>query len=118
MRFTIGLIIGLSVSGVCLPVAQASCDDATDASPEDDCDEDGVSIGEGDCDDEDPEVFPGAEELCDDEIDNNCNDQIDEMCVESLDQGTLGGGSVCGVVDSPLSLFFIPCLLLRRRRSW
>ncbi|MEM9052141.1 MAG: serine hydrolase [Bacteroidota bacterium] len=32
-----------------------------------------------DCDDDDPTVFPGANELCD-EQDNNCNDEIDEDC--------------------------------------
>ncbi len=37
----------------------------------------GTSLIPGDCDDENPEIFPTAEELCDD-IDNNCNGEIDE----------------------------------------
>ncbi len=33
-----------------------------------------------DCDDDDPTVYPGAQEICDDDIDNNCNGQFDEGC--------------------------------------
>ncbi len=36
----------------------------------------------GDCHDEDATINPGAEELCDDGIDNNCNGEIDEDCVD------------------------------------
>ena len=35
----------------------------------------------GDCDDEDPEVYPGAEEICDDK-DNDCDGEIDNDCVD------------------------------------
>ena len=34
----------------------------------------------GDCDDTDPHVNPGAEEICNDNIDNNCNGETDENC--------------------------------------
>jgi hypothetical protein len=37
-----------------------------------------------DCDDSDPEIFPGAEEVCDG-VDNDCNDEVDD--------GAEGGGS-------------------------
>ena len=33
-----------------------------------------------DCDDDDPDTYPGAEELCDDGIDNDCDGEIDEDC--------------------------------------
>ena len=42
-----------------------------------DRDKDGFTAEEGDCDDENGEIFPAAEELCD-EIDNNCNGMIDD----------------------------------------
>ncbi len=47
----------------------------------DDLDGDGFTpdLG-GDCDDTDPTVNPGADELCDDLIDNDCDGFIDEDC--------------------------------------
>lgn len=45
-----------------------------------DADGDGISPCDGDCDDGDPLVFPGADESCEDEIDNNCNEKINEGC--------------------------------------
>jgi hypothetical protein len=37
----------------------------------------GYVIKAGDCDDTNPDVFPGAEDICDG-IDNNCNGEVDE----------------------------------------
>ncbi len=42
-----------------------------------DCEPESVASQTGDCDDEDPDVFPGAEELCN-SIDDDCDDEIDE----------------------------------------
>ena len=43
-----------------------------------DADNDGFTIGNGDCDDNDPNVYPGADEVCADGIDNNCNGNADD----------------------------------------
>ncbi len=42
-----------------------------------DVDEDGYTLVQGDCDDQNPEVNPGATEVCDG-IDNNCDGRVDE----------------------------------------
>ena len=55
----------------------------TDEDGEMDCvdpdDDNDLSPDQEDCDDYDPEIHPGADELCDGK-DNNCNGQIDEGC--------------------------------------
>jgi len=45
-----------------------------------DNDGDGYSTCDSDCDDSNPNVYPGAPEICYDNIDNNCNGAIDEGC--------------------------------------
>ncbi|MCU0598130.1 MAG: fibronectin type III domain-containing protein [Desulfobacterales bacterium] len=49
-----------------------------------DGDGDGYSVNEGDCDDQDPDVHPGAVEICGDNKDNNCNGAIDEGCSQTI----------------------------------
>lgn len=55
---------------------KTKCDETPDLAECQDKDEDGV-IAARDCNDNDPNVRPGAVELCDN-IDNNCNGKIDE----------------------------------------
>ena len=46
-----------------------------------DRDNDGVTIAEGDCDDDDPDVHPGATEVCND-TDDDCNGAVDDAVGE------------------------------------
>jgi hypothetical protein len=49
-----------------------------------------------DCDDDDPDVNPGAAEICDDGIDNNCDGSVDEGCSSCLPPGDpCTSGAVC-----------------------
>ena len=52
-----------------------------------DQDNDGVAAEDGDCDDTDPQVFPGADELCNGE-DEDCDDLIDEGWADTDADGT------------------------------
>ena len=58
----------------------AACLNASDTIGCIDNDHDGWTYDCGDCDDSDPTINPGAQEICDDGIDNNCDGQIDEGC--------------------------------------
>lgn len=55
----------------------AGCEDESDEEACVDTDEDGWSVDCNDCNDDDPDVNPGAEEICN-EIDDNCNELVDE----------------------------------------
>lgn len=62
------------------------------SSPREDKDNDGFAIFE-DCNDVNAAVHPGAQEICDDGLDNDCNDAIDtadSACI-GFDAGTDGG---------------------------
>ncbi len=50
----------------------------------DDKDDDGYSVEEGDCNDNDASVYPGAEDVCGDGIDQDCKDG-DLICVDPKD---------------------------------
>lgn len=42
-----------------------------------DRDGDGITLSQGDCNDNDAAVYPGADEICDDGVDNNCDGFVD-----------------------------------------
>lgn len=49
-----------------------------------DTDNDGYTVNQGDCDDTDAGIFPGAMEVCGDNIDQDC-DGNDQICPEDID---------------------------------
>jgi len=87
------MIAWMMVIGGCAEPGKDSSQspDDTDPSSMADADQDG-SRDTDDCAPEDPEVHPGAEEVCDG-VDNNCDDQIDE--------GVPSDGDGCAEPDPP-----------------
>ena len=72
----------------------SDCDDAPVCMDCTDDDDDGYYAESGcgdetDCDDDDPQVHPGAAEICDDDVDNDCDDAID------CDDGDCDGNAAC-----------------------
>jgi len=68
---------------------------------EQDEDDDGFTPAEGDCDDEDPNVNPGADEVCDNFKDDDCDEEIDEGCgVECFPTGCSGQICASEEIDS------------------
>jgi MYXO-CTERM domain-containing protein len=72
-----------------------------------------------DCDDQEPTVYGGADEICQDHLDNNCNGLTDEDCQD--DFGHTGGGGCGCTTESPadarwwLLLGFIGWWLRRKK---
>lgn len=61
----------------------------------------GYITTDGDCDDTNPDIHPGAAEICDN-VDNNCDDQIDQGAITALDctnQNGVCAGSTIAVCD-------------------
>ncbi|MCA9491561.1 MAG: putative metal-binding motif-containing protein, partial [Myxococcales bacterium] len=87
---------------------------------------DGDGFTTDDCDDNDPTVHPGAEDLCDDGLDQDC-DGMDAHCGGTTtddtglvddgdDDGDLGGIGCTGTGRSYAVVAALPLLLLGRRR--
>ncbi len=71
----------------CTGLIDPKCDDGVDQDcdgqdarcvTDNDCDE---SPAEHDCDDNNASIYPGAPELCGNDVDDNCNLEVDEGCV-------------------------------------
>ncbi len=77
------------------------CDDTDPALNLDDADGDGFSTCDGDCEDTDGEIYPGADETCEDGIDQDC-DGFDGDCYPEGDDddGEVTGGCNCTAAGS------------------
>ena len=68
---------GLTLLPLLAVLACTSGGEDTGPSGPEDNDQDGF-YGQSDCNDDDPSVYPGADDACDDEVDNDCDGEVDE----------------------------------------
>jgi hypothetical protein len=71
----------LDLQGICNDVCSCDTNQCNTYVNETDNDRDGFSPTCGDCNDNNPSIFPGADEFCND-VDMNCNTLIDGVIVE------------------------------------
>ena len=122
------LWMGLWLTGTALGQADTSppdtgatppetADTGVDPSLDLDQDGDGWTPRQGDCDDDDPRAYPGAEEVCDDRIDNDCDGLFDEGCDTRVRMADLRGGGGCTGSSNAAVVLPLLGLALGRRRS-
>ena len=87
-------VLVLAFACACGPSVRNGGDDTGNNN---DNDHDGVTVGDGDCNDADPNVHPGAAEVCDDGVDNDCNgmtDKSDYACMTPCEKAAFDRSSV------------------------
>jgi hypothetical protein len=89
-----------TLTGKC--VEQGRNDSCTRCVPGCDADGDGFCSGDpgnmdpgGDCQTDNPDVYPGAAEICGNDEDDNCNDLVDEGCTPCTNHAGCGMGNAC-----------------------
>ena len=75
-------------------------DDDDDSAALEDLDGDGYTTDEGDCDDTNPDIHPGAEEVCDG-TDNDCDGFVDEDFIDSDGDGIANCMDDCDAAPLP-----------------
>lgn len=70
-------VTGEPLTEISNSLSVATCLDESDIAECVDDDGDGWSISCGDCNDEDSDINPGAQEICDDDVDNDCDGLVD-----------------------------------------
>jgi len=80
-RDTGSRIVGSTADAVLVRVNTVGLFTAVYMTPVLDNDGDSYSVADGDCNDDDPEIYPGHMEICDNQADDNCDGRIDENCI-------------------------------------
>ena len=82
----------------------------TGGNPNDTIDADGDGfVASEDCDDSDSAIYPGADEICGDAIDNDCDDAVDEDdAVDAVTSYADADSDGYGDLDQPVTSCEIP----------